>query len=67
MLPPARAGIHRQMYGELLDQSVDIPSPATGDLCRAAREAGCHVVIGVNERNVEASGSSIYNTLIYNR
>jgi nitrilase len=63
--PGIRADILREMYGELLDQSVTIPSPATDKLCRAAKAAGAYVAIGVNERNAEASGGSIYNTLLY--
>lgn len=65
VLPPGRADLHRGLYGELLDQSVAIPSAATKKLARAAKSAGAYVVIGVNERNVEASGSSLYNTVIY--
>jgi nitrilase len=63
--PGIRADILRDMYGELLDQSVTIPSPATDKLCRAAKAAGVYVVIGVNERNAEASGGSLYNTMLY--
>jgi nitrilase len=61
----ASDGAHRELYGELLDQSVTVPSSATDKLCKAAKAAGTHVVIGVDERNVEASGGSIYNTLLY--
>jgi nitrilase len=62
---PASDSAHRELYGELLDQSVTIPSLATEKLCKAAKAAGVHVVIGVNERNSDASGGSIYNTLLY--
>ncbi len=65
VLPPARAGLHRQLYAELLAQSVAVPSDATDQLGSAAKAAGAYVVIGVNERNVEASGASLYNTIIY--
>ena len=54
-----------QLYGELLANSVDVPGPVTQTLGEAAREAGAHVVIGVNERNAEASGASLYNTVLY--
>jgi len=64
-VPPGNAAIARQLYGELLNQSVSIPSQETDELCRAAKAASAYVVIGVNERNVEASGASIYNTLLY--
>ena len=53
------------LYAELLANSVDIPGPVTDSLCEAAAQAGVYVVMGVNERNTEASGSSIYNTLLY--
>lgn len=64
-VPPGRADIEREMYGHLLDQAVDVPGDATDALCRAARAAKAYVVMGINERNVEASGSSIYNTILY--
>jgi nitrilase len=64
-IPPAEHGMLADLYGELLDQSVTIPSPVTEELGRAAREAGIHVVVGLNERNAEASNASLYNTLLY--
>jgi nitrilase len=54
-----------RLYGRLLANSVTIPSQATDDLCAAARAASAYVVMGMNERNAEASGSSLYNTLLY--
>jgi nitrilase len=45
----------------LLDQSVEIPGPATVALGEAARAAGAYVSIGVNERD----GSTLYNTQLY--
>jgi hypothetical protein len=47
-----------------LEQSFVIPGPATGKLCQAAKNAGISVVIGVNERNITASGGTLFNTLI---
>ncbi len=55
----------RALYAELLDQSVTIPGPAVAQLCNAARDAGVYVAIGVNERNAEASGTSLYNSLLF--
>ena len=37
--PGGNAGMHRELYGELLDQSVDVPEPATEKL-RQGREGG---------------------------
>ena len=65
-LAPAQAGgMLSALYAELLDQAVTIPSVATDRLCEAARQAGAYVVIGMSERNAEASGGSLYNTLLY--
>ncbi len=54
-----------RLYTQLLAQSVDVPGPSVDRLCEAAGNAGIYVVMGVNERNVEASGASLYNTLLY--
>ena len=54
-----------ELYAEFVAQSVTIPGPDTQKLCEAAREAGTYVVMGLSERNVEASGGSLYNTLLY--
>ncbi|OGO49477.1 MAG: nitrilase [Chloroflexi bacterium RBG_16_68_14] len=64
-IPSYEIGLHNSLYAELLANSVAIPSEATDQLCRAARRAKAYVVIGLNERNVEASGASLYNTLLY--
>jgi nitrilase len=54
-----------QLYAEMLEQAVTIPSPATDRVCQAARDAGVNVVLGVTERNTEASNASLYDTLLY--
>jgi nitrilase len=64
-VPPGRTPMLRALYAELLDQSVTIPGPSTDRLCDAARRAGVAIAIGVNERNAEASDSTLYNTLLY--
>jgi len=63
-IPPGQIALNQQLYGELLDQSVSIPSPATDNLCQAARDAGIFVSIGINERNDNASSGSLFNTNI---
>jgi nitrilase len=55
----------RALYAELLDQSVTVPGPETERLGAAAREAGVAVAIGINECNAEASGSTLYNSLLF--
>jgi len=64
-IPPGQGRMMGELYAELLAQSVTVPGSATGQLGQAARQAGVYVVIGVNERNSEASNSSLYNTLLF--
>lgn len=64
-VPAGQISLNQQLYGELLDQSVSIPGPTTETLCQAARDAGIYVVIGVNERNIDASGGTLFNTLVF--
>ena len=64
-IPPGEHGMLADLYAELLEQSVTLPGPATDQLCQAARKAGVYVVIGLNERNAQASNASLYNTLLY--
>lgn len=54
-----------EYYRELLENAVAIPDEFTEQLCEAARSGDIHVAIGVNERNAEGSGSSLFNTLLY--
>lgn len=60
--PPWSDG-RSQWYARLLDQSVVVPSAATDTLASAAKQAGCYLSIGVNER--EEHGSTLYNTQLW--
>jgi nitrilase len=64
VLPPSDRLLN-DLYAELLDNAVTIPDDATEQICRAAKSAKIHVVIGVNERNTESSNASLYNTILY--
>ena len=55
----------RALYVELLRESVSVPDETTERLCRAARDARMIVVIGVNERNSEASNTSLFNSALF--
>jgi nitrilase len=48
-------------YMELYRNSVEIPSDDTETLSSAARKAGVHLIIGINERE----GGTLYNTILY--
>src|SRR5919199_733698 len=54
-----------ELFAELVGQSLTIPSEGADRLCQGAREAAVTVVIGMTERNAEASNASLYNTLVY--
>jgi nitrilase len=53
------------LYAEFLAQSVNVDGPEIRPLAQAARDAGVYVVMGISERNSEASGASLYNSLLY--
>lgn len=55
----------RELYAELLANAVTVPGVETARLCEAARRAGVAVAIGINEINAEASGTTLYNTLLH--
>ena len=64
-VPAGEEGLLNDLYAESLANAVEVPGEATERLGRAAREAGAYVVMGVSEVNSEASGASMYNTLVY--
>ncbi len=64
-VPPAHTHPLRALYTELHDESVTIPGAVTRRLCEAAGDCNITVAIGVNEKNSEASNSTLYNTLLY--
>jgi len=55
----------KRTFARLQRNAVQVPSPATDALCRAAREAGVHVVVGVHEQDTEFSMGTIYNSLLF--
>ncbi len=63
-IPPAQSRALRELYAELVENAVAIPSATTDRLCQAARAAGVNVAIGLNELNSEASGTTLYNTTL---
>ena len=65
VVPPYKGQLLNSLYGELLENSVTIPGETTKKLCHAVKKAKIYVAIGINERNKESSGSSLYNTVLY--
>lgn len=65
LLPSGRKPLQSSLYAELLENSVSVPDGATAKLCEVAAESKIHIVMGMNERNDGASGSSLYNSLLF--
>jgi aliphatic nitrilase len=49
---------------ELFNNSVEVPSAATDELCRACREANVVAVVGINEKLPRTTGT-MYNTQLF--
>jgi nitrilase len=64
-IPASETTLLAELHAELMAQSVQVPGPATERLGEAAREAGTHVVIGVNEPLTDTRGASLFNTTVY--
>ena len=65
LVPNGNGKMLSDLYSELVESAVSIPDEATRQLCQAAKDAGIYVTMGVHERNSEASGASLFNTLLY--
>jgi aliphatic nitrilase len=51
-------------FEKLAKASVLVPGPEVDVVRKAARDTGCHVVLGVNERSTVSLGT-IYNTMVF--
>ena len=64
-IPPGHTHPLRELFSLLHANSVAVPGPAVDRLCAAARAANVTVVMGINERNEEASGSTLFNSILF--
>lgn len=65
LVPNSSGKILNELYLELVNNSMSIPDIYSAKLCEAAKEANIFVCIGINEKNVEASNSSLYNSILF--
>jgi nitrilase len=65
LIPNSKGAALNELYIKLVENAVSVPDQATGQLCKAAKTAGINVVMGMNERNSETSGASLYNSLLF--
>ena len=55
----------KDAFTRLVANAVEVPGPAVEALCEVAAEAGCGVVMGVNERQGGRLSGTLYNTIVY--
>jgi len=60
--PPDEA--MKRFYRDFFKNSVEVPSPATDQLGRAAQRAGAYIAIGINER-VHGNMGSLFNSILF--
>ena len=65
LVPNSNGKLLNKLYVQLVANAVSIPDESTAKLCEAAERANINVIIGMHERNVEKSGASIYNSLLF--
>ena len=65
LIPNSKSADLNKLYTELVNNAVAIPDNSTDLLCKAAKENKINIVMGIHERNSEASNSSLYNSLLF--
>ena len=55
----------KDAFVRLVANAVEVPGPVTDALATAASEAGCAVVMGINERERGRPSGTLYNTIVY--
>jgi nitrilase len=63
-VPAGDTATLRELYAELLENAVELHDASMRRLASAAADHSIVVAIGVNERNAEASGTSLYNAML---
>ncbi len=63
--PAGKKALTDPLYEALLENAVTVPDDTTNQLCKAAKKGNICIVMGINERNAEASNASLYNSIIY--
>jgi nitrilase len=61
---PQRSDMLSPIFAKLLENSVDLAAGDLKPLQAAARRHGVTIVCGIDEKNAEASGTSLYNAIV---
>ena len=64
-VPAGEVSVLNELNTEFFANALTIPSDALDKVCRIARRARTHVVLGVSERSIEGIGPKLYDTLVY--
>lgn len=64
-VPNGKSDELNALYVKLVENAVSIPDDSTDRLCQAAKSGGINIVMGMNERNSESSGASLYNSILF--
>ena len=65
LIPNSKGAELNSLYVRLVHNAVSVPDADTDKMCKAAREAGINVAIGMHERNTERSDTSLYNCILF--
>jgi aliphatic nitrilase len=63
-LPHPDRELSIEVYAQLYEEAVEVPSPEVDQLCSAAKEAGIYIIMGMTEREVGVS-ATMFNTLLF--
>ncbi len=65
LIPNHKGADLNELYLRLVENAVAIPDDSIKKLCKAAKSAGVHLVMGMHERNAESSNASLFNSLVF--
>lgn len=65
LIPNSKGKMLNDLYVRLVENAVSVPDESTDKLCKSAKAAGINVVMGMNERNTDKSGASLYNSILF--
>lgn len=65
LIPNSKGAELNELYIKLIENAVSVPDNTTQKLCKAAKQAGINVVMGMHERNSETSNASLFNSLLF--
>lgn len=65
VVPNSHSSVLNQLYTMLVNNSISIPDLHSDLLSQTAKDNQIYVIIGINERNIESSNTSLYNSMLF--